>query len=246
MPFRAFHVRIVGMGRNDVQNIQGLIILLSAGIDLSSIRITINNTDHQTWTARAVQAEEMSRAADVLPAQRIFDENAQIWEALRQATQLYLNILPKDDNHCNRLEATGTFEAPCMPGGALPPRALGLRLPQGSDREDNLLLHEVQLANPAGTAPAYVAIAFFQEDMGEQNRTPERRIPRFRPGYQPPQPPSPTGRRRRDGDADASQGEGSPNQPQPQQPSSHSPTLPVVAGSSIVVARLSYVVSLRC
>jgi len=191
--FHAHHIVTSDQGPNDVQNAAGVVVFLAPGTDLSSLQIQLGD-NLRDFEINADGAPELSNAIDVLPPRDKFRDNDSLWEPIRQATQLFLNKLPK--SHAGSVTMGSKGRVPCKvtSDGIIKPSKLKLKIKKDwgtsflpEEQGDRWLLYKIPFQDRTGNVPAYISIGFFLEDMGEQNKsTPSKNIRRTLPGESPP------------------------------------------------------------
>jgi len=189
LPFYAAGVKVKGFDRDAITNVCGIISFLGAGSVLSSLDVDLEK-DHQTYHIKGHAANEMGKASHLLPAKQIFRYNPTIFESIKQAVQVGLNETEVNDQDNPAMKGTG--RPPKKTTGEVLPlyklylarQKTDLERNRGED-DDFWLLHKVNIVGPHAleTVPAYVAICFFLEDIGDKQRSAKKKITHLLPDH---------------------------------------------------------------
>jgi len=185
-------VPVHGMDRDYVQNAIVLGALLGPGADTSTVDLDLNrNSRDCRVTAEA--APEMSSGTALIPSRSVWNSNPNLLQPIRQGVQTVFNRIPHNERGAMILSAQGRLPEACTAEGVIRPSRLGLQIRDAPTDSlaaelagDVWMLHQVDFANQEETAPCFVMLCFFLQDMGDLNRRPIRgRIRRLLPNRAP-------------------------------------------------------------
>jgi hypothetical protein len=161
-----YNLPVTGASIDVPTAIHAVLAVLEPGTQFSTVTLSLSK-NQQDGVVRAMLAPELKESRKVIPHKKMVRQNAYIGQSLALAIQELMNQEETDNDPFTpcpiskgnfRLSHRGDISGI---DGPMDPTYLGFT---PDTLGDKFMLHRVEVSNPSGTVPCYVAIFFFLEE----------------------------------------------------------------------------------